>query len=246
VATFVQLCQIAAAEASLAGPESLVAVENQTGDFADIVRWVRSAWVDIQNRNGGLWLWLNRPFTLQTVASQQAYRWDEADDITGVVVQGTPPTAGAIDRFNRWLLEDLVRPPSIYLTSDGVAGERQLVWMPYELFQRLFLFGPQNAQPPTYISVNEQEEIVLGPAPNDIYTVRGRYARGPQVLAASAEVPEMPARYHDVIAWYALRRYAFNQVAPEALANAADQIQRYLRQLELSQLPSMQLAAAME
>ena len=243
MSTYVELCRLCAQEADLAGASTFVAVENLSdGDFADVSRWVRNSYVDIQNRNGGFWRWLSRPFTLQTVASQGSYGYAAADDITGVA----PGVAGKIDRFNAWDLTNLVNPPSIYLTSTGVAGERQLVWLPYDLYQRLFQFGAQNAQSPVYISIDEQDQIVLGPVPNDIFTVRGRYWRGPQLLTLSGETPEMPAQYHDLIAYYALKRYAFKNVAPEALSNAQDQIRRYLIAMESKQLGEFTFAAALQ
>jgi len=257
MSTYLDLCQLLAREADYPNPLEITSVPAGTqldGDQRDIILWVRDAWTAIQNRNGGFWKWLHRPFTLQTVSAQGVYAYTEADDITGntqpigvpiSTPQGVPAAPGKIDRFSAWDLRDIVNPPSIYLTASGVSAERQLVFMPYDLFQRQFEFGPQNDASPVYISVDEQDNIVLGPAPNDIYTVRGRYWRGPQILVEGNDMPEMPVQFHDVVAYDALRRFAYKNAAPEALGNAAEQSKRYIRSLEAKQYSEFRFAAPM-
>lgn len=233
MSTFLEICQTLRAEADIPGDGTPSDTANQVGDLADCVRWVQQSHRDIQIANGGLWRWLHRDFTIQTVASTRSYAYTAAVDTL---------TAVAISRFNRWDLR-LPRPdcPRIYLTSGGVAGERELVFLPYADYRRLFLFGPQNNQPPVYISIDDQDNIVLGPVPDAVYTVSGRYFRGPQVLATNSEVPEMPGQYHDLIWIRALEKYAYKNVSQESLSRFGADDRRLYRGLMSAQLPSINI-----
>ena len=51
----------------------------------------------------------------------------------------------------------------------------------------------------------------------------------------------MPSRFHDLIVYYAMQRYAVNSIAPEVLARARLEGGRILSSLEQSQLPAMAL-----
>lgn len=229
--TFLELCQTLRAEADISGEDTPTTVIDQVGDLGDCVRWIRQSWNDIQISSGGNWRWLHRDFTFQTVDTVGSYAYGDVDDRV---------LATAIDRFRKW---DIFKPgpdaPRIYLTSGGVGGERELVYLPHDDFRRLFRFGQQNDNPPTYITVDDQDNLLLGPVPDGVYTVNGRYWRGSQVLVDDDDVPEMPGDYHDLVWTRALTKYAYKNVAPESLAHAADEDKRLYRMLMNNQLPSI-------
>lgn len=227
-----ELCQSAAREVGIAGVGPLTAV-GQTGEYGDVVRWVVDSYIEIQNRNSGHWRWLKREFTFQTVADQSAYAWPAINDVR---------EAAVIDRFNQWYVSDFRNPPKIYLTSAGIGTERWLSKTAWESFRSVYRAGTQNSQAPAHISINDQDELVLGPSPGDIYTVSGEYYRGPQVLALDADIPEMPTQFHKLIVWYAIENYGYKEAAGEVLARAQMKVKSQMRQLESNQLARMRKA----
>ncbi len=216
------------------GPTTVI---NQTGTLENVVNWTIDSYRDIQLRSTA-WRWMRSNFTVNTVASDDTYAYADCTDTkTGV----------AISRFSAWWANDKLEPFKIYLTSGGVAGEYWLRYMPYELFRRLYKFGVQQSQTgqPIHVSVDDDDQIVIGPNPNAVYTISGCYQRGPQMLAADVDIPDMPERFHDLIVYYAMEHYAVNKVAPEVLAAATLFGGRMMRSLERSQLPTIRLARPM-
>ncbi len=236
MATYLQLCQSLRRECGIAG-SGPSAVTGQTGQLEKVVAWVASAWNDIQIRCPQ-WRWMRSEFTVNTTAGDDTYAYGDCTDAK---------TSAAIDRFAQWWPHDRIEPFKCYLTSGGVGGQYDLIWMPYEAFRRIYKFGVQQTTQgqPIYVAIDDDERIVLGPIPNGTYTVTGFYQRGPQTLAADGDTPDMPSRFHDAIVYYAMQRYAANSVAPEILARANLEGNRYMRALEQSQMPAFRFAGAM-
>lgn len=237
MSTFLELAQKLRRECinGYAGGPSAVA--GQTGLLEDVVNWTADSWRDIQLRYPN-WRWMRSGFTVNTVASDDTYAYGDCTDIK---------TSVAITRLAQWWAHDPLNRFKCYLTSGGVSGQYWLHWMPYEDWKRLYKFSVQQSTTgqPIHVSVDDDENIVLGPNPNDIYTVTGDYQRGPQILAADGDTPDMPSRFHDLIMYYAMQRYAAKKVAPEVLARARLEGGRIERALEQSQLPQIRFAPPM-
>ena len=93
---------------------------------------------------------------------------------------------------------------SIYLTATGVSDEGQLAFMPYDEFFVRCMRGTQTNQKPAFFTITPDNRLALHPIPDAIYTVRGPYRKDIQTLAANNDTPEMPSRFHDLIADAAL------------------------------------------
>lgn len=235
MSTYLQLTQKVVLECIngyAGGPTTVV---NQSGLLKKAALWVNDSWRDIQQMHND-WRWMRSQFTVNTVASTDTYAYTACTDRKTVV---------AITRFDRWWPDDVKDPFSRFLTSGGVGGQQWMIYIDYNLFRRLYKFGTQqsNTGQPVYVSVDDDDRIVLGPNPGDIYTIRGNYQRAPQTLAVDADTPDMPSRFHDLIVYYAMQRYAVNSIAPEVLARARLEGNRILASLEQSQLPEMSLGA---
>lgn len=226
MSTFLELVQEAHRESGASGAEPS-AVLNQTGEASRLVNWVKLEYRKIQIRHSN-WRWLRKGFTLATVASDGSYEYSDCDD---------DDTAAAITRFSRWYTDEF----KIYLTSSGVGSEGWLSFWPWDTFKRTYRFGTQNDSSPVAISVDPANRLVLGPEPNDIYTISGDYQRGPQELTADADEPEMPERFHDLIWMGAVRRYAAYESAPEVWSEFKSQHSELMRSLEQDQLPEPSL-----
>ncbi len=228
MSTFLQLAQSLRQECGVAGtgPSTVV---GQVGELKRLVDWVSEAWTEIQNRHRN-WRWLRYGFTFQTVADDDTYAYGDVSDAV---------TAVAITRFSHWLLTDRYDPPKIFLTSAGVGTQTWMIWVPWEHFKTIYRIGTQNSGYPIHITVDPQNNIVMGPKPNGIYTVVGDYQRSAQTLALDADTPEMPTDYHKLIVYRAMEDYGYFEAAPEVLARGVKKGSLLMRQLELDQLPAM-------
>lgn len=231
--TFLEICQRVAREVGIDSTGDYpTAVLSQTGDLLDVVHWVIDAWEDLQNMHGGRWRWLRRKFTLETVASDGEYAYGDCDDVRA---------AASIDRFKAWRLNDVRQPPTIYLKSSGASTQGYMIWASWERFNQVYEIGNQSDSFPRYITVDPQDNIVIGAKPNAVYVITGEYNRGPQIFDITGDgtdVPELPVGFHRLISYYAIERYGFKEAAPEVIATAKEFGGPMLRDLEINQLPS--------
>lgn len=230
MSTFLELSQRLRQESSLAGvgPSTVV---SQTGMLKKICDWTSWAYKDIQNRHDN-WRWMRTGFTFNTVSNTDLYAF-------GVITN--VETSAFIARFGRWWAHDLNEPYLAYLTSGGIGNQYRLIYIPYDYFKDLYKIGTQNNGQPIHISVDNRNRLILGPKPNAIYTVTGEFQLGVQVLAVDADVPDMPANYHDLVVYYGMEKYGADAVAAEVYTRAVREGGRLLRALERSQLPEVRI-----
>lgn len=185
MATFLQLCQAVARESgTVSDLSSPGTVGGQTGRLLRIVNWTRDAYLRIQTRRTD-WRWLRADFAGETLAGVRYY-------------------ASADQRFSHWTVNDPHRAFSIYRTADGPAGEGWLHVLAWDEFRRRCLIGEQQTGQPVLAAIDPQDRLALHPVPDGVFTLRGEFHRGPQTLAADADVPEMPEGHHQAIVWQAL------------------------------------------
>ena len=236
---FLDLVNRLATEAAVSGRAASVAtVVGQTGQALNLVNWIASAYNDLQTQRDN-WRWLRSRFTVNTVANTDTYAPTDCTDSRLNVT---------ISRFARWWLYSEIDEPGItrYLTSGGVGSETWLVPLIWPTFRRIYKRGAQTLvrNNPVHVTIDPQENLVLGANPDNVYTIQGEYQMGPQVLALDADVPEMPTRFHDLIWLHALGKYGRFSAAPEALLRAQTEGGQLMSDLEESQLPSTVLQSA--
>lgn len=238
--TFLELCQQVCREGSVpGGADAISGVSGNNWQLSRIVGYVQSEWVKLQNRHTDMnlhWRWMRAPFTLTTVASQDAYSWDSAaivDDLT----------ATQITRFKRWFLSDYDDPPRIYLQSAGQGTQTWLNCVDWNDFKYMYRVGTQNEGVPAHVSVNPQNQIVFGPVPNDIYVMNADYLRGPSQLVNDGDQPDLPEAFDEVIVFGALSRYGLQKNAPEVITYAQDELATLLGDLEGDQLAEICIGA---
>jgi len=209
------------------------AVTEQTGELERIVAWVKNGYIEVQNRHKD-WLWLRSTFTVNTVASDDTYAYGDVTDSR---------LAGVITRFSRWWLLDNEGFPNvkIYLTSDGVAGERYLTPLPWAQFRDLYKRGTQTDNFPVHVTVDPQRNLVLGPKPDAVYTVTGEYQMSAQVLAANGDTPELPSDFHQLLVYEAMKKYGTFRSAPDVLSRGTTEGNKLMRQLEGNQRPECRI-----
>lgn len=210
-----------------AGPTS---VAGQTGDHARSVSWIADAYTDLQNRH--YWRWMRKGFTLNTSSGTDSYDYTSCIDT---------PTGVAISRFRRWVM-DARNPMKCYLASSGSGAEYWLTPVAWDYFRTVFQIGDQAAGAPSHITIDPNDNIVLGPTPNDTYVVVGEYHRSSQVLSDNADVPEMPSDFHMAIVYQAMEDHGLFESATEIIVRGQRKYRRMIRNLEQTQTPRMRKA----
>lgn len=235
--SFLTLAQDAQRECDVVGT-SMISVTNQVGELNRIVQWMIACWIEIQNRHTN-WRWMRSRFTYNTVAGVDSQAPATATDAISLALIGT--------RFARWLLLDdrAAANVKIYQQAAGVATERWLSFVDYSSFREMYKRGTVNNAPPAHYTLDPLNNLLLGPPPDGIYVVTGEYMKGAQVLALDADIPELPLRFHQLLVFMTMKKYAGFEAAPDVHARAVTEGNRMMRQLELDQLPTIAAAAPM-
>lgn len=219
--TYLGLCQKVARESGVLGGGGLPAsVVGQSGPALDVVEAVASAWTDIQNSQAD-WRFLESEFEKEITAGTARYT------AAGLSIQD----------FGSWI--ETPETMSIHATAIGRSDEAPLRFIDYRDWRRTYDYGVAQTGKPVHVAVSPREELVFGKTPDQSYRVRGLYRRTPQVLAANDDVPIMPDRFHDVIAYAAAMKFgAFNEDAT-AFAEARRNHDQLMGDLRRSQLPKI-------
>lgn len=213
-----QLAQQLRRDCGISGSDTTTV--NASGEWSDVVNWIDRAWQDIQMDRPN-WLWMRQTVSFSTIAEQAEYQIDAA------------PLS--LTNFASWV------PKSFRIYKGTIANETRLSeWDSYEEFRDTYLIGTNRTSYgyPSSIVVSPTKSLILASPPNDdSYTVSGDYYKLPTVLAADADEPDMPARFHMLIVYRAMKFAGFKETADELIALAREEGSRLTRLLEMDQLP---------
>lgn len=225
--TYLELCQMIARESGTVSGTLPSSVVTQTGRLGKIVHWVDTAWRQIQNRRNA-WLWMRGEF-------------GSPDAVTSAGTARYTAASWNLTRWAEWITTaDTV---TIYKQSEGVSDEVPMLFMPWALYRRTYDRGDQQQDRPVHYSVSPAGEFCLGPKPDDIYVVRGEYRKSPQTLSANGDIPELPVRFHEVIAWYAFLLLAEHDEGNLHIAVALRRYRELMGDLERDQLEAVHISA---
>lgn len=219
-----QIAQMAARESGTVSGNLPSSVANQTGRLLKIVNWCITAWTSIQN-------------------SRNAWRWMQGE-FQGNLTIGTQRYTAASFQLNRWAewitADDTV---TVYKASLGVSDERELPFLPWDMFKRMYTRGVQQQDRPLHYSISPAGEFCVGPIPDAAYVVKGEYRKSPQILANNSDIPEMPERFHELIAWEALLLLAEHDEGELHIAVALRRHRQLMGDLERDQLPQLRITS---
>lgn len=223
--SFLQMVQRLRQESSTSGAPPATTL-NQVGDYRRLVDWISTAWMDIQNEKKD-WFFMRQPIAFNTVASQQVYTAAQC----GVASFGN----FKFDSFR------------FYRVSAGYASELDLLYMLYDDFRNVHLFGANRSriQLPLNFSIDPSKNFVIGPTPDDIYTVNGEGFAQPTELTLDTDRPTLPPQYHMAIVWRALMYYGTFENAPEAYGRGETEYNRLMRRIYSDQTPMITQASAL-
>ena len=183
---------------STAAPTSVVGANERHARLFD---WYADAWRNLQGERE--WRWMRASLDVALVVGQQTYT---ATDL-------------AATRFGRWRAEDFDYDVQAY-----VYGSQNAIWrLSYrqlDNFRQQWIHRTMGSSQPIEWTIDEADQLLLGPAPSEPYQLRIDYWKEPAELALDADEPDMPARFHMMLVWRALQDVAMFDAAPEVLARA--------------------------
>ena len=93
---------------------------------------------------------------------------------------------------------------------------------------------------------NTIKSICLGPPPDGSYTITGDYFVAPSERAADIDVPVgIPTRFHMLIVYRAMMKYAGYESAPEVYQRASEENAGMYAQLEALRAPRIGFGGAL-
>jgi hypothetical protein len=184
---------------STPAPTSVVGATDRNQRTIDAVA---AAWDELQAERP--WRWMRATTDTPLTAGQQTY---------------TSAQLGIVTRFGRWREEDSDYSPILY-----VAGSLNTLWQlqywDLDNFRKLFIYRVQASTTPIAWTYDESNQFLVGSNPALAYQLRAEYWKEPVALAADADTPDMPDRFHMILVWRALQDLAKFDAAPEHLARA--------------------------
>lgn len=190
--TFLELCQQVGLVSGLISTQNqMTTTVGQVGRQLKIVTFTAMAYRRLQTSRTD-WEWLRGTFSHALVIGQADY---------------TPAELGIATRFKAFCVDvpvDGYRPMRLYNAGLGVADSQDLYQISPELYDQVYGRGVQTAQRPTEYAL-AQGKLFVAVKPDAAYTLDGCYWKAPQILAADGDVPELPAHFHDIITWGAIK-----------------------------------------
>jgi hypothetical protein len=128
----------------------------------------------------------------------------------------------AVDAFGKWDREAFRN----FTTSVGFINEMFLDEIPFDSWRNGYMLGAMRTVKtrPVAIAIGPDQSLNLGPPPNDQYTITGDYFVAPQEMVVDADVPlGLPTRFHMLIVYRAMLKYAGYESAPEVFERATQE-----------------------
>lgn len=229
MSTFLELVNLARSEAGVASGDLSTLQGALSQESARFKTWIKNEWVRVQAAHPD-WQFLRTSGEFTTTAGQASYTPQQAK----ATVDGTSTGASIMADWKR---------DSFRLSTSGASytDEAILGFMPWDIYRNMYQYGPMRAarSKPVAFTVDPQKNLWLGQAPDGAYVVPYEFYRTPQVLDADADVPLCPDRFHDLIAYRALRAYGIFMSAPEVIGRADNVIDKVYPDLCNDQLPPM-------
>jgi hypothetical protein len=196
---FLQGCARLASECGVSTTEP-TATTGQTGRLGQIVNWYNAAWLELQQERND-WRFMVGSFSVNTTSGDGAY------SLTDLGL-----TAAGFRDFRRETLK-------IYLTSAGSDTQGPLDFMDYDCWNAQFNTGAQSNSYPRWFTIDHDNDLLLAPKPDGIYTVTGEYMKAATELSGDDDTPELASEWHLAIVYLGMMSYGRYAGAPEVFAD---------------------------
>lgn len=211
-----------------------------TGEPLRMAQWIDDAWNDVQTEHDD-WDWMRSSNILGGGVSFVP----TAAQYTIPLGTGLGQVGVAVDSFGKWDLETA----RCYVTSVGVSSELIIDEIPFDVWRDDYMFGAMREVQtrPVSIAAGPDQSLNVGPPSNGLYTITSDYFTAPAVMVADTDVPTgLPARFHLLIVYGAMMKYAGYESAPEVYSRASQEYNRMFAELEAVRLPRMGFAGALD
>lgn len=228
--TYLQLAQKLVEKCGMSGTGPTTC-QNQQGELKRAVNWINEAWLNIQESRED-WDWMRSSVSFSTIPQQATYTQYEA----------------GISDLAKWLMNSSICSFRCYVTSVGVRSEIFLNFIDYITWRDTYQFGNLRLSysRPLMITVTPDMSIGLGQIPDSAdYTIVGEYFRQPTTLTLDSDVPNMPARFHMMIVYLAMKYYGEYEQDEYVRQMAEQQYEKMYQRLSLAQLPEMVAGGAL-
>lgn len=221
--TFLQMVQRLRQESATSGAAPITTL-NQIGDIKRLVDWVSTAWMDIQNEKTD-WFFMRQSVSFNTTPGKSTYSALETNTTS----------------FGNYKLDSFRQ----FRVSSGYGSEQRLNFLPYDTFRDMYLYATMRltSQMPVVFTVDFSKNMILGPIPDDVYTVNGEGYAMPTELVLDTDRPTLPSQYHMAIVWRALMYYGQYEAASEAYAHGQNEYSRLMSRLLVDQMPVITFGA---
>lgn len=200
------------------GPAS---VEDVQGVEEALVRFVRDAYLDIQNMRES-WAFLETEGSFSTTAGTSVY---SPLDIFGTTI--SPLKTYQADSF---------------IITDGEGTKRYLKYSDRDSLERRYLNSDDQKLPTEFTIDPSTKGVILRPIPDGAYNISFRYQRTPEILSGSTDVPSLPLAFHNIIAYKATEKMAVYLSSPEIFSNYSVETSKMLGQLMRTEIPKLRMS----
>lgn len=217
MATFVDLVEATRVECGVSGSK-IVSVQNLSGSLNRIRQWVADAWYELQTSRDD-WKWMYQYYEFSLTALKQKY---------------TPAEAG-VPNLNVW------NEASFWIDNPAIGrGDQQPIgWMEWEHFREMYIRGNQSAQRPMCFTVHPNKSLYFGPLPDLPYAIACEAWTEPYQLVNDTDVPSMPEKFHGLLKYIAMGKYATYESANEVALAARNGATPLMQRLLNSQTPEV-------
>lgn len=120
--------------------------------------------------------------------------------------------------------------------------ESKLHFMPWEEFTSRGYDVRQAPGIPAIVTQTPTGEVTFHPPPSRSIVCRFTYTKVPQLLSDSSDEPTgLPSRYHKLIMWRAVMKYATYDEQPALLRRASDEYENLMRRVRRDFLPKVKV-----
>lgn len=199
------------------GPSS---VKNNQGVEEVLVRFVRDAYVDIQNLREE-WEWLEATTSFSTATGVSDY--------------------SILDIFGSEILPLKTYQTDSFKVTDEVNQKRYLRYIDRDYLEQRYL-NDDTTKLPTEFSIDPASKgLIIKPIPDGIYNISFRYQKVPEILLENTDIPSLPISFHNVIAYKATEKMAIYLNSPEIFSGYALETTKMVGQLMRTEVPKMRL-----
>ena len=215
--TLLELVNRVRMECGVSGP-MLGSLSSGSLETQRIRGWIIDAWRKVQTSRSD-WFFMRGEASFPLIANKQYY---------------TPSEAG-LSSFASWKL-DSFRLAALPTFED----EQFLGFVPYEDFRNVYNYGSMRTtrSRPVSMTVAPNKSMGFGSIPDDVYYVTGEYYKAPVFLSADTDVPDMPERFHMLLAYMAMESYGAFEAAPEVYQRGKEMVSMLFPDLVEDQAPT--------